>query len=256
MPQRSRSRRAGDRGRELVGREHGAATEPAHGERGDGDVLTLLEQVGAATEPASRRAGRPGSARSLPLDPAAATEPAHGERGDHGPNPLATVPYPFRPQRSPLTESGATPGPRSEKSRSGAPQRSPLTESGATTAATGPAGYRPTGRNGARSRRAGRLRAGGDDRSGPARRRAGARSRRAGRRRPAPRLPRRRGGCRNGARSRRAGRPPSSSRIDDRIGAATEPAHGERGDRQGAMIGCGGTGSRNGARSRRAGRRR
>ena len=98
----------------------------------------------------SRRAGRqcpvgPASdacAARSPLTESGATQ-GYSSRGNEG------------PQRSPLTESGATPK-LVDDCRTPLPQRSPLTESGATPIEVLPTSGPVSGRNGARSRRAGR----------------------------------------------------------------------------------------------------
>src|SRR6266542_4373256 len=155
----------------------------------------------------------------------AAMEPALDERGDLL---ISRSPDPYRgPQWSPLSTSGATPARPAMTLSIDAPQWSPLSTSGATRAVgrradrLGAAAMEPaldergdlpgalprarwSGRNGARSRRAGR--------------------------RGAPAPSSRQAGRRNGARSRRAGRPETSQRGDLVEGAAMEPALDERGD--------------------------
>src|SRR6266542_3052124 len=184
----ARSRRAGRRATTSTGpvRRCAAAMEPALDERGDQfDPVVGFGQGGAAMEPAlDERGDSTGNIGATP--PSDGRNGARSRRAGRRPAALTTWLPPRWPQWSPLSTSGATRQTRPPSCPAVGPQWSPLSTSGATRSVGSqhpphlgaamepaldewgdrrglPSGRGGLGRNGARSRRAGRL----DGRSQP-----------------------------------------------------------------------------------------
>src|SRR6266540_2584527 len=158
-----------------------AAMEPALDERGD--LHTLLLQLATFLpqwSPLSTSGATPASVQMRTIPTRAAMEPALDERGDRRRAGLPGLARQAAMEPA-LDERGDVAHLTARQASGTEPQWSPLSTSGATPASASASAIRSWGRNGARSRRAGR----------PHRRSTGGRG----------------SGSRNGARSRRAGRP-------------------------------------------------